>query len=61
MAISRRPLSQAPGVAALASGTATRANNAFTGASPRRTRAWVIAPGVGTCHAFDQVRANRNP
>ena len=61
MAIIRRPLSQAPGAADPASGRATRADNALTGASPRRTRARMMAPGVGICQAVDQVRPNRQP
>ena len=52
MAISRRFPSHAPGVPATASGTATRSNSIFSGASPSRSRACEIAPVVGTNHSF---------
>ncbi len=43
MATSRRPASHDPGVAAVASGFATRSNRALTGSAPSRSRAWKIA------------------
>jgi len=43
MATSRRPANQAPAIAGVASGLATRANNAATGSGPSRWRAWKIA------------------
>ena len=61
MAITRHSRSHPPGVAALATGTATVSNKARSGASPRRVRAWEIAPVLGTVHCRLQVRANRSP
>lgn len=57
MAITRHRSHQAPGVAALATGTATRQNSSAITSSPRRARAWARALEVGTVHALDQVLA----
>jgi hypothetical protein len=43
MATIRRPASHDPGIAGVASGVATRANNAARGSWPSRCRAWKIA------------------
>ncbi len=43
IATSRRPASHAPAAPGVASGRATRANNASTGSDPSRARAWKIA------------------
>jgi hypothetical protein len=42
MATNRRPASHDPGVASVANGRATRANNALNGSTPSRSRAWKI-------------------
>ena len=49
---SRRPRYHAPGVPGSASGRASRRNSSRNGASPRRTRAWVMAD----LHAKSQGR-----
>ena len=48
MLISRHCPRNAPAVSIVATGTATCENNSAMGSGPRRCRAWVIPPDVGT-------------
>ena len=60
-ATSRQPRYHAPTVASVATGAATRANNAFNGSGPNRARACDNAPVVGTPHWPRHRRAHTNP
>ena len=52
---------QAPLVAGVATGPATAANNAASGAGPSRARARVNELVAGTCHEVRQRRAHASP
>ena len=53
MAITRSPRNPAPRLAARASGTASRSNSSFTGATPSRERAWEYVFWVDADAAVD--------
>lgn len=60
-ATTRHPRYHTPGVSAPATGRHTRANNAFNGSGPNRTRAREIAAVVGTSHRPRHRRAHASP
>ncbi len=61
MLTTRQPRYHAPLVAEVATGPATSANSALSGAGPSRARARVNDPVVGTCHEVRQRRAHASP